>query len=61
MVEQTYIAPDIVGSEISTTYETNESCSVHNVASSNDEVVEVWTSQSHNPIHTIIIIIMFRN
>ena len=51
---RTYVTPDIVGSEISTTYETNESGSIHDVASSNDEVVEVWTCQSYNSIHTIL-------
>ena len=39
----------MVGCEVSATYETDESGSVHNVASCYDEVVEVWTSQPNNP------------
>lgn len=50
-LKQTYIAPYVVDSEISAAHETNESASIHNVGSSNDEVVEVWTCQSYNPVY----------
>ena len=41
----------MVDSLITTRYQTNEDRAVHNVASCNDEVVEVWTSQPNNPEH----------
>lgn len=48
--KQTYIAPDVGRSIISAGQEAYESGGIHHVASSDNEVVKVWTCQSNNSV-----------
>lgn len=48
----TYIASNIVGSLSSAGHDTYKDGYVHNVASRNDEIIEIWTYQSYDPVYS---------
>ena len=45
----THVASNIVDSLITAGHKANEDGGVHNIASSNDKIIEIWASQPDNP------------
>lgn len=52
MYVEPYMTSQVVDKFISAWYETNQNGAVHYEGSKGDEVVEVWTGKSNNPICT---------
>lgn len=49
MQSRSYVTYDVVDSLVNAWYEANSNGCVHDEATKNDEIVEVWARQSDNP------------